>query len=155
MAKHKRPVEEEDEPAFQISTMVDVLMTLLLFFIATATTEVLEQSSDVDLPEATDALDPEEAQGQITVNISRVFFKITIGAEEKAYTPEELTPRIAKHRELVNKIGKAQPRVLIRADREASYELIKEVMKAAAAAGVPDIVFATSEGGGGDAPTEG
>ena len=139
--------EEEAEPEFQISTMVDVLMTLLLFFIATATAEVSEQTADLDLPEAPEAAKPEDKKGQLVVNISRGFK--TISVKEVVYPDEEaLVPVIVSYRKAYEEAGiSSNPfRVLIRADRDVPYSKVKQVMKSCAEAGVLDVIFATDPG---------
>jgi len=139
--------EDEAEPEFQISTMVDVLMTLLLFFIATATAEVSEQTADLDLPEAPEAAEPEDKKGQMVINVSRGFH--TISVKEVVYPNETaLIPVIESTRSSYQESGlSSNPfRVLIRADREVPYSKIKQVMRACADAGVLDVVFATDPG---------
>ncbi|MEM1157371.1 MAG: biopolymer transporter ExbD [Verrucomicrobiota bacterium] len=147
MARKAMYQEQEAEPEFQISTMVDVLMTLLLFFIATATAEVSEQTADLDLPEAPEAAEPEDKKGQMVINISRGFHSISI--KEVVYPDEAaLIPVISSSREAYQQGGvSSNPfRVLIRADRDVPYSKVKQVMRACADAGVLDVVFATDPG---------
>lgn len=139
--------EEEAEPEFQISTMVDVLMTLLLFFIATATAEVSQQTADLQLPVAPEAAEPEDKKGQMVINISRGFH--TISVKETTYPSETaLVPVITKARENYeeSRISANPFRVLIRADKDVPYSKVKQVMKACADAGVLDVIFATDGG---------
>lgn len=135
--------DDEAEPEFQISTMVDVLMTLLLFFIATATDEVAQQTADLELPEAPEAAEPEDKKGQMVINISRGFHTITV--KEVVYPNETaLVPVIQKSYSAHD--GSNPFRVLIRADKDVPYSKVRQVMKACAEAGVLDVVFATDPG---------
>lgn len=141
--------EEEAEPEFQISTMVDVLMTLLLFFIATATDEVMTQTADLELPEAPEAKEPEDKKGQLVINVERVSHALTIN--ETVYPSETaLVPVISKARGNFeeNRTSDIPFRVLIRADKNVPYSKVKQVMKACADAGVLDVIFATDPGEG-------
>lgn len=141
------PVAEED-PEFQISTMVDVLMTLLLFFIATATTEIMEQTADLELPVAENALDPKESDksSQLTINVARITGVITLGGNDaiKYEKPEQILPAVLEKKKSKEALSGKPLRILIRADKETKYSKIKEVMKVCAAAGVVDVIFAAS-----------
>jgi biopolymer transport protein ExbD len=139
--------EDDAEPEFQISTMVDVLMTLLLFFIATATDEVMTQTADLELPEAPQAVEPEDKSGQLVVNIEKLTHNIRI--KEQGFPDEEaLIPVIKEGKEIYQNMGVSNKpyRVLIRADRNVPYSKVKAVMKACAEAGVLDVIFATDPG---------
>ena len=138
--------EEEAEPEFQISTMVDVLMTLLLFFIATATDEVSQQTADLELPEAPEAAEPEDKKGQMVINISKGFH--TISVKEVVYPSETALIPVIEQSFKAHE-GSNPFRVLIRADRDVPYSKVREVMKACAEAGVLDVVFATDPGANG------
>jgi len=147
MARRALFAEDEAEPEFQISTMVDVLMTLLLFFIATATDEVMVQAADLELPEAPEASEAEDKKGQLVVNIEKFTHKITL--DEQVYPNENaLIPVITKSKENFERAGVSKNpfRVLIRADRNVPYSKVKAVMKACAEAGVLDVIFATDPG---------
>ncbi len=139
--------EDDAEPEFQISTMVDVLMTLLLFFIATATDEVMTQTADLELPLAQQSKEPEDKKGQLVINVEKFTHKIVIS--EKVYTDERaMIPIVTQSRENFEKSGMGNTpfRVLIRADKRVPYSKVREVMKACAEAGVLDVIFATNPG---------
>jgi biopolymer transport protein ExbD len=147
MARKSMFAEDEAEPEFQISTMVDVLMTLLLFFIATATDEVMVQAADLELPEAPEANEAEDKKGQLVINVEKFTHKITL--DEKVYPDEQaLIPAITKAKKNFEeaKISNNPFRVLIRADRNVPYSKVKSIMKACAEAGVLDVIFATDPG---------
>ncbi|MFQ3669866.1 MAG: biopolymer transporter ExbD [Verrucomicrobiia bacterium] len=141
--------DAESQPEFQVAPMVDVLLVLLLFFMATATTEVVVQRADLELPKADDSKDPGERQGQFVINIEKLNFKIN--AEGRYFdNADELIPLIQAARETdAQQRGSDGTafRVLIRADKEASYSLIREIMKACAEAGVGNVTFAVTKGG--------
>lgn len=141
--------DAEAYPEFQVAPMVDVLLVLLLFFMATATTEVVVQRADLELPRADDSKDPGERQGQFVINVEKLNFKIN--AEGRYFDrAEELVPLIQAARETdAQQRGSdgSAFRVLIRADRNASYSLIRDIMKACAQAGVGNVTFSVTKGG--------
>ena len=138
----------EEEPEFQVAPMVDVLLVLLMFFTATTTTEVKSQIADLTLPDAQEAKDREKGQGQFTININKMG-----GVEAQGRTNLDeaaLANMIKKDFDSLKKLDpKASYRVLVRADKDLGWEKTKVVLKAAAAAGVGNVVFATTKGGKG------
>ena len=138
----------EEEPEFQVAPMVDVLLVLLMFFTATTTTEVKSQIADLTLPDAQEAKDREKGQGQFTININKMG-----GVEVQGRTNLDeaaLANMIKKDFDSLKKLDpNASYRVLVRADKDLGWEKTKVVLKAAAAAGVGNVVFATTKGGKG------
>lgn len=127
----------------QITSMCDILTTLLLFFIATATDEVNQQTATLELPPAPEAQEPGEEQGKIVLNIDVAGAVIF---DTNSVPMEEVTPIIEKRRIAWDDRGSGKPyRVIIRADKDTKYEKVKELMQASAAAGVLDVIFAAAE----------
>jgi biopolymer transport protein ExbD len=157
MGTHKRtsfiPQDTDEEFGFQIASMADVLMILLLFFVATAQTEVTLQTADLRLPEAKEAKPPEGQERRMTIHIEKFTHYIKIETNPKVYmktddiVPEILSRRVAAER-LAKQVGgeKESFRVLIRADKFTPYSKIKEVLKACSEAGVIDVIFVTESG---------
>ena len=138
----------EEEPEFQVAPMVDVLLVLLMFFTATTTTEVKSQIADLTLPDAQEAKDREKGQGQFLININKFGGVEAMGQKEVG---EAVLANMIKQD--YNNLKKLDPnasyRVLVRADKDLGWEKTKVVLKAAAAAGVGNVVFATTKGGKG------
>ena len=138
----------EEEPEFQVAPMVDVLLVLLMFFTATTTTEVKSQIADLTLPDAQEAKDREKGQGQFTININKMG-----GVEAQGRTNLDeaaLANMLKRDFDSLKKLDpNASYRVLVRADKDLGWEKTKVVLKAAAAAGVGNVVFATTKGGKG------
>jgi biopolymer transport protein ExbD len=138
----------EEEPEFQVAPMVDVLLVLLMFFTATTTTEVKSQIADLTLPDAQEAKDREKGQGQFTININKMG-----GVEAQGRTNLDETALANMIKRDFDSLKKLDPnasyRVLVRADKDLGWEKTKVVLKAAAAAGVGNVVFATTKGGKG------
>ena len=138
----------EEEPEFQVAPMVDVLLVLLMFFTATTTTEVKSQIADLTLPDAQEAKDWEKGQGQFLININKMG---GVEAQGRSGLDEGSLANLIKQ-DFTN-VKKLDPnasyRVLVRADKDLGWEKTKIVLKAAAAAGVGNVVFATTKGGKG------
>jgi len=138
----------DEDPEFQVAPMVDVLLVLLMFFTATTTTEIKSQMADLTLPEAQDAKDREIGDGQFTVNINKMGGVEALG--RSGLEEATLSKLIKEEYSQIKKLNpNASYRVLIRADKDLGWEKTKVVLKAAAAAGVANVVFATTKGGKG------
>lgn len=137
--KKRRPVEPDADPEFQIAPMIDILLVLLVFFIATSSTEILQSNREIRLPVARDAKDADKNPGQIIVNIAvnPVNEAISITVNEKEYTsPADLVPVLQNHLE-----RSPMARVLIRADRQLRYSVMKSFLEAVGRAGIANITF--------------
>jgi biopolymer transport protein ExbD len=142
--------EDEMEMEFQVAPMVDVLLVLLLFFMATATTEVTMQRANLTLPKAMDAKEKEGVDAMIDLNIEKIDGSIEIkGVPNRITDAEQTIPYIKAQLQQYQNSSGYDPnkpfRVFIRADVNTQYLRIHEVMKACAKAGVPDVSFAINE----------
>ena len=143
----------EEDPEFQIAPMIDILLVLLVFFMAISSTEVLQTNDKVKLPVAKDAKQKERGagtEGQVIVNILwNEFNNIgTIDIDGKEYpTAAEITPVLQG---LVT--NTPDLRVLVRADKMSKYEYIKNVLRAAGNAGVANVTFSVVDKDQGAAP---
>ena len=140
-------LEEEGDPEYQVAPMVDVLLVLLLFFMATATTEVINQTADLALPLADNSKAMEKNAGrQLEIAIERLNYRIKVDSEYFD-TAEDIIPLIQQKRDAMDKLAgeNAAPfRVLVRADKDAPFNKVTEIMQACAKAGVADVTFAVS-----------
>ncbi|NBQ56185.1 MAG: biopolymer transporter ExbD [Verrucomicrobia bacterium] len=138
----------EEEPEFQVAPMVDVLLVLLMFFTATTTTEIKSQIADLTLPDAQEAKDREKGQGQFMININKMG---GVEAGGRSNLDENVLAQMIKTD--YSNVKKLDPnasyRVLVRADKDLGWDKTKVVLKAAATAGVANVVFATTKGGKG------
>jgi biopolymer transport protein ExbD len=130
----------EEEPEFQIAPMVDILLVLLIFFMSISSTEVLQRHEGLRLPVAKDAGSGPETDGQKIVNIlwTQMNNAGVIIMDDVTYTRgEHLGPPLKAAMD-----ANPRARVLIRADKNVRYEMLKDVMMAAGKAGVSDVTFA-------------
>jgi len=132
---------EDGDIGFQIAPMVDVVFVLLLFFMATAGSQVIEKELNIKLPSGRSAGPSDKtpkppiiieisAEGAITMN-NRVFD-----------TPDSKNlPDLRKWLEdTIKRFGDESP-VIIRPNLETRHERIIDVLNAAAASGVKNLTF--------------
>jgi biopolymer transport protein ExbD len=133
--------QPEEDPEFQIAPMIDILLVLLVFFMSISSTEILQTNDKVKLPVAKDAGKKDKANptGQTIVNIlwNPLNNVGTVDVDEKVYpTPDDIVP-------LLQAKMNANPamRVVVRADKQARYEYVKQLLKAIGTAGASNVTF--------------
>lgn len=131
----------EGDIGFQIAPMVDVVFVLLLFFMASAGSQIVELELNINLPSGRSAA---AAPGTPTTPI---IIDITpegqIQLNNKVYdtpTSKDLPELKAWLADTINKFGDKDP-VIIRPDPDTRHERIMDVLNAAAAAGVRNLTF--------------
>src|SRR5258708_14153431 len=92
-SKAETRLPPEEDPEFQIAPMIDILLVLLVFFMAISSTEVLQVNKGVTLPVAKDAKPADKnTKGQTIINVMRNPIN-NIGSLEvdnnKLTTPEQ------------------------------------------------------------------
>jgi biopolymer transport protein ExbD len=146
-SRHRRHLEDEGEPEFQVAPMIDVLLVLTLFFMSITSSELLKKDKNLSLPDANQAK-PEagkDHKGQIVINVTwdamndRAGFDI----DGRAF------PDAASITSYVAQQVARDPRsyALVRADKDAQYSNISDVMGACAAAGISKVSFAVITSG--------
>lgn len=137
--KSTREMAEED-PEFQIAPMIDILLVLLVFFMAIASTEVLQTNDKVRLPVAKEAKEPpKNKDGLLIINVlwNPLNNVGSIDVDGKIYAvANELVP-IFQHTVQVT----PDCRIMIRADKAVRYEYLRSVLKTAAGNGVSNVTF--------------
>jgi biopolymer transport protein ExbD len=133
------------EPEFQVAPMIDVLLVLLVFFMAITTTQVLKVDKSISLPVAPDAQKKDNQSSQLILNVKLDGKKGVFVYDGKTYTkPDELVPLLKDaKRENAIKIGgeNAGFRAVIRGDRNVPAVFISQAMNACGDAGITDISF--------------
>lgn len=129
---------EDGDIGFQIAPMVDVVFVLMLFFMASAGQQIIEQELNISLPsgqssgksEKTPILIDISAEGQVTMN------QTSFG------TPSDKGLKSLQDwlKNAIEQFGGEDP-VIIRPNAETRHERIIDVLNAAAAAGVKNLSF--------------
>src|SRR3989442_3631085 len=138
----------EGEPEFQVAPMIDVLLTILIFFMTITSAQVLKVDKTIKLPVAPNAQkqDNQRAQAIINVRWNPQTQKAQFVLDDKPYDQSsQLVPLIKQAKELAEKkiVQGQNPnfRVVIRGHRDVPALHVSLAMNAAAEAGVSDISF--------------
>jgi biopolymer transport protein ExbD len=139
-----RAFEDDSNPEFQVAPMADLLFVLLVFFMSITSVEVLRTEKGIELPVAKDSLDNKQKAHQIVINVGWTAGSHVgeLKVEDRPYgTPDDLVPLLADRL-------RRDPvlRVLIRADRDAEYSYIADIMKACSKAQIANVTFAVLNG---------
>jgi biopolymer transport protein TolR len=124
-----------------VTPFVDVMLVLLVIFMVTA--PMMQQGVDVDLPETT--TQPLRTQDDPLILTVQKDGKTFVGRTEVPLG--ELNAKLAA---IVQARGEEE--VYLRADKEAPYGLVAQVMAGARAAGVKKLGMVTEQAATGNAP---
>jgi biopolymer transport protein ExbD len=139
----------DGEPEFQIAPMIDVLLTLLIFFMSITSSQVEQLDNDLTLPVAPDAKErkPNPMQAIVNLKWKPADQKAVMTLNKRDYTdPEELQKAMEA---FVNdraplgsdRAGKAE--LLIRGDELVPAKEVSKIMQVAGVAGIDTISFST------------
>jgi biopolymer transport protein ExbD len=131
---------EDGDAGFQIAPMVDVVFVLLLFFMASAGSQIVERELNISLPSGrggaaagpppTPMIIDIDANGVVSMN-NRVF---------DTPASKELPELRAQLKDNIERFGEDNP-VIIRPNDNARQERIIDVLNSAAGAGVKNLTF--------------
>ncbi|NWK51667.1 biopolymer transporter ExbD [Acinetobacter sp. SwsAc5] len=114
--------------------LIDIMLVLMIIFLVTAT--VANPSIPLTLPQTTAEivnLPPEQIQVSINANGE-------VAWDDQIISLDELQTRFNSASQQAQ-----QPTVVLRADKEARYDTVAQVMSRASEAGLSDIAFATDD----------
>jgi biopolymer transport protein ExbD len=144
--KRKRS-DTDGDPEFQVAPMVDVLLVLMLFFMAITSTEVLQKDKNLQLADARHAkpADKSEHKNEIIVNVGwdgvNSVAQFTLNGV--AYPTADSLAGVLAAQHQQNPAAS----VVIRADKNVEYSNISDLMGACSTAGVSTVTFAVLIGG--------
>ena len=124
-------------PALALTSMLDVIFLLLCFFVTASVFSQWESEISISLPSASSSETPSRLPGEVILNVARDG-SVTVNA--KKLTLSDLGERLRK----VADFYPGQP-VVIRADRETSYDALVKVLDTCRVAGVWNFSLATVE----------
>ena len=123
--------------ALALTSMLDVIFLLLCFFVTASVFSQWESEISISLPAASSSETPSRLPGEVILNVARDG-SVTVNA--KKLTLSDLGERLRK----VADFYPGQP-VVIRADRETSYDSLVKVIDTCRNAGVWNFSLATVE----------
>ena len=124
-------------PALALTSMLDVIFLLLCFFVTASVFSQWESEISISLPSASTSETPSRLPGEVILNVARDG-SVTVNARK--LTLSDLGERLRK----VADFYPGQP-VVIRADRETSYDALVKVLDTCRVAGVWNFSLATVE----------
>ena len=138
----------DGEPEFQVAPMVDVLLTILVFFMMITSAQVLKVDKTITLPIAPDAQKKDTKRSEVIVNIrwhaDARKAEFVIGDHHYA-NAEDLTAPLKSAKALgetqVTRAANPIFRAVIRGDQDAPALYISQAMNACGDAGITDISF--------------
>ena len=151
--RKKRRVDTDGDPEFQVAPMVDVLLVLMLFFMAITSTEVLKKDPNLQLADAKNGKkDNSKKKHEIEVNIG--WDNLNNAA---IFSMDGVSFPSGSDQNLQNAIAAAHAKdpagyVLIRADKNTEYSNVSDLMSTCAAAGIGTVTFAVLLGNGDNKP---
>ena len=130
---------EDDDPVINLVPMIDVVFTLLVFFMLATTFAERERMLDVELPFAASANAPSETPRELVINVSRDGH---VWIDGKELAGEELSQALAD-------AARREPGLLVtvRGDRRGIYDEIVHVLDECTRAGLANLTLSTLEGG--------
>ena len=124
-------------PAVSMASLMDVIFLLLCFFVTASVFSQWESEISISLPSASSSETPSRLPGEVILNVARDG-SVTVNA--KKLTLNDLGERLRK----VADFYPGQP-VVIRADRDTSYDSLVKVIDTCRNAGVWNFSLATVE----------
>lgn len=139
----------EGEPEFQIAPMIDVLLVLLVFFVAITSAEVLKVDKELTLPVSPSAKerDPENAKSEMAINVrwDQGTNKGVLVVDDKIYDNwEDLVPYLEDRSEFIKATRNTSLRVVVRGDKGLPAGEVQRIMNVIGMAGIADIAFSAS-----------
>ncbi len=126
-----------ERTGIQLAPMIDVVFLILIFFIVLWNYARFETEIDISVPAASAGENPERTIGEIVVNVKK----------EGAITIEGIERSEEETLEMFRNIVAAYPdqALILRGDKEASFDHIVKVLNLCKEANIWNISFATSQ----------
>ncbi|MBV9009319.1 MAG: biopolymer transporter ExbD [Verrucomicrobia bacterium] len=126
--------------------MIDVLLTILVFFMTITSAQVLKVDKTIQLPVAKDAQKKDNSRAEAIVNVrwknkqAQFVFNDRVFPNAPAMVEPLKTARITGEKKVT---GTANPtfRAVIRGDRDVPALYVSQAMNACGEAGITDISF--------------
>ena len=130
------PKRKPKAPTVALTSMLDVIFLLLCFFVTASVYSQWESEISIQLPNAKTGEDPDRLPGEIIANIAKDG---TVRVNGSELTLDDLGNRLKK-------IAKFYPgqAVIVRADKETSYDALVKVIDVCRGAGVWNFSLATA-----------
>ena len=130
-----RSLRVERQPKLMIIPMIDIIFFLLVFFMMSTLYMVEQRTLPVSLPQAS------AAQADVAKNVT-----ITIARDGAVYVEQEqIPPELFKVRIQAQLVRQADSAFVLRADKQAEYGRVVQVLDELKALGVKKVAVATEQ----------
>ena len=126
-----------ERTGIQLAPMIDVVFLLLIFFIVLWNYARFETEIDISVPAASAGENPERTIGEIVVNVKKEGGIIIEGIERTELETLEMFKNIVA--------AYPDQALILRGDKEASFDHIVKVLNLCKEANIWNISFATSQ----------
>ena len=126
-----------ERTGIQLAPMIDVVFLLLIFFIVLWNYARFETEIDISVPTASAGENPERTIGEIVVNVKKEGGIIIEGVERTELETLEMFKSIVA--------AYPDQALILRGDKEASFDHIVKVLNLCKEANIWNISFATSQ----------
>ena len=135
--KKTMPKEEMDNPALDISSLIDVSFLLLIYFLVTSTLEPRESDLSMELPT--------ESGQTSNIKIDPLKIRLTQSgevsiADQVMANDADMEDELDRYKELTDATGN-KPLVIISADDEAKQQRFIDLMNALARVGITTVTL--------------
>ena len=121
----------DEPPSLNLTSMIDVLFLLIIFFMAGTQFTELERNVALQIPQVSDVKNLSATPQSYTISVYRDG---QISLDREVVTLEQLTQRLTARRQSESRLG-----VLVRGDGEGSFQNIASVLAACRQAGISDL----------------
>ena len=130
----------DDDLQVDMSPMIDMVFLLLIFFIVASTVIVVKQDPEVKPPIAKHSRKAKDGKGRIVINVREDG---TFLAETATLTFDDskAIQEYIKERKAVEEGKGLTPIIHLRGDKTVSFKYVRTVIRAAAIAGVDNVVL--------------
>ena len=130
----------DEELQVDMSPMIDMVFLLLIFFIVASTVIVVKQDPEVKPPVAKYSKKAKDGKGRIVINVRQDG---TFLAETATMTfdDSEAIQEYIKERKNIEEAKGLVPVIHLRGDEGVSFRYVRTVIRAAAIAGVDNVIF--------------
>jgi biopolymer transport protein ExbD len=134
-------IGQEDEAKVDMSPMIDMVFLLLIFFIVNATAIIVKTDPAVLPPVAKNSKPAEDGRGRIVINVRQDGTYTAADFNVVLVDEKDIVDLVKKEKDLIIPQGLV-PKLHLRGDEEAVFKYSRVVIRAAAEAGVDQVVFA-------------
>jgi biopolymer transport protein ExbD len=138
---HRAAAGDEDELKVDMSPMIDMVFLLLIFFIVASTVIVVKQDPEVEPPVAKASTKAKDGKGRIVINIRKDGMFLAETAKLTFDDASDIEDYVKRRKDEEISKGISKPIIHLRGDKGVPFKHVRTVIRAAARAGVDNVVF--------------